>query len=96
MAYTLKMEYQVFFLHFPKELSYGYLRFEGKWKIPISFKPKVSIAEFFWKMQRKTWYSILGFDAMPLSLRNLLLNGLATVPWTAYMINGLAGLATAN
>ena len=34
---------------------------------PISFKTKVAIAEFFWKMQRKTWYS------MPLSL-NLLLN----------------------
>ena len=40
---------------------------------PISFKPKVAIAEFFWKMQRKTWYSILGVDAMPLSLKNLLL-----------------------
>ena len=23
---------------------------------PIFFKPKVAIAEFFWKMQRKTWY----------------------------------------
>jgi hypothetical protein len=33
----------------------------------------VAIAEFFWKMQRKTWYSILGLDAMPLSLKNLLL-----------------------
>ena len=41
---------------------------------PISFKPKVAIAEFFWKMQRKTWYSILGLDAMPLSLKNLLLS----------------------
>ena len=40
---------------------------------PISFKPKVAIAEFFWKMQRKTWYSILGLDTMPLSLKNLLL-----------------------
>ena len=39
----------------------------------ISFKSKVAIAEFFWKMQRKTWYSILGVDAMPLSLKNLLL-----------------------
>jgi hypothetical protein len=35
---------------------------------------KVAIAEFFWKMQRKTWYSILGVDAMPLSLKNLLLS----------------------
>ena len=40
----------------------------------MSFKPKVAIAEFFWKMQRKTWYSILGVDAMPLSLKNLLLS----------------------
>ena len=40
---------------------------------PISFKPKVAIAEFFWKMQGKTWYSILGLDAMPLFLKNLLL-----------------------
>ena len=37
---------------------------------PISFKPKVAIAEFFWKMQRKTWYSILGMDVLPLSLKN--------------------------
>ena len=43
---------------------------------PISFKPKVPIAEFFWKMQTKTWYSILGWDAMPLSLKNLLLKGI--------------------
>ena len=34
---------------------------------------KVAIAEFFWKMQRKTWYSILGLDAMSLFLKNLLL-----------------------
>ena len=34
---------------------------------------KVAIDEFFWKMQRKTWYFILGVDAMPLSLKNLLL-----------------------
>ena len=40
---------------------------------PISFEPKVAMAEFHWKIQRKTWYSILGLDAMPLSLKNLLL-----------------------
>ena len=40
---------------------------------PISFKPKVAKAEFFWKMQRKNWYFIFGLDAMPLSLKNLLL-----------------------
>ena len=28
----------------------------------------------FWKMERKTWYFILGVDAMPLSLKNLLLS----------------------
>ena len=27
--------YQVFFLHFPLELSYGYLWFEGNGKIPL-------------------------------------------------------------
>ena len=30
---------------------------------PISFKPNVAIAKFFWKMQKKTWYSILRVDA---------------------------------
>ena len=44
---------------------------------PISFKPKVAIAEFFLKIQRKTWYSILGVDSMPLSLKNLLLKDLS-------------------
>ena len=29
-------------------------------------------------MQRKTWYSILGLDAMPLSLKNLLLSLMKT------------------
>ena len=53
-----------FFLHFPSELCYCYLRFEGNGRnFSISFKPKVAIAEFFWKMQRKTWYSILGLKA---------------------------------
>ena len=32
------------------------------------------IAEFFWKMQKKNWYSILELDAMPLSRKNLLLS----------------------
>ena len=43
-----------------------------RWLSQFSFA-KVAIAEFFWKMQRKTWYSILRVDAMPLSLKNLLL-----------------------
>ena len=42
-----------FFLHFPNELCYGYLRFEGNGKIPF---PKVAIAKFVWKMQKKIWY----------------------------------------
>ena len=50
-------------LHFTNKLCYGYLRFE----------PKVAIVGFFRKMQRKTWYSILGVDAMALTLKNLLL-----------------------
>ena len=37
---------QTFFPTFPKQF-------------PISLQPKVAIAEFFWKLQRKTWYSIL-------------------------------------
>jgi hypothetical protein len=36
---------------------------------PISFKPKVAIAELFWKMQRKTWYSI--FPQKPVVKANL-------------------------
>ena len=40
---------------------------------PLPSNLRIAIAEFFWKMQRKTWYSILGFDAMPLSLKKLLL-----------------------
>jgi hypothetical protein len=67
-----------FFLHFPNKLSYGYLRFEGNGtsqkKFPISFNPKVAMAEFFWKIQRIWWYSILGVEAMPFFLKNLLLS----------------------
>ena len=46
-----------------------------QFSFPISFKPKVTINGCFWKMQRKTWYSIFRMDAMPLSLENLLLSG---------------------
>ena len=52
---------QTFFPNFPKEFSH-FLQ---------------AIAEFFWKIQRKTWYSNLGLDAMPLSLKNLLLTNVA-------------------
>ena len=43
------------------------------WLSQFSFAKLRQPTEFFWKMQRKTWYSILGVDAMPLSLKNLLL-----------------------
>ena len=65
MASNPKMEYQVFLCIFQKNSQRNFL---------ISFKSKVAIAVFFWKMQRKTWYSILGVYAMPLYLKNLLLN----------------------
>ena len=48
-------------------------------------KPKV----IFWKMQRKTWYSILGVEAMPLFLKNLPFrslvrrSGLVTRKWVS-------------
>ena len=89
MASTPKMEYQVFLCLFQKNSAIatiglketGKLLWEGREKgLPYwmsqfsSFKPKVAITEFFWKMQRKTWYSILRVDAMPLSLKNLLLS----------------------
>ena len=73
MASTLKMEYQVFLCIFQKGLFcwLGELfPLPSQRNFPIFFKPKVvAIAEFFWKMQRKTWYSILRVDAMPLSLK---------------------------
>ena len=52
---------------------------------PIFFKPKVAIAEFFLKMQRKIWYFTFGVDVMPLSLKNLLLSNtdIKMVPFKA-------------
>ena len=41
---------------------------------PNSFKPKVAIARFEWKMQRKTWYSILGLDAKLLPFKLVMLS----------------------
>ena len=40
---------------------------------PISFKPKVAIAEFFWKMQKKSGNMKSGVDTMPLFLPDDLL-----------------------
>ena len=53
----------------------GKLLWEGTEKVcPVGcLSPKVAIAEFFWRMHRETWYSSLVVDAMPLSLKNLLL-----------------------
>ena len=52
----------------------GKFLWEGREKVLPSWLSQFSFAvQFFWKMQRKTWYSILGLDAMPLSLKNLLL-----------------------
>ena len=96
------------FLHFPNELCYGYFRFEGNRKIPMGRQEnfcRVDCLSFVllnlrqpylntWKMQRKTWYSICGMDAMPLSLKNLLLkyifnlilvNELKTVPFYVHV-----------
>ena len=70
MASTPKMEYQVFLYIFQKNSAMatldlkemGKFLWEGREKSLLSrfssFKPKVVIAEFFWKTLRKTWYSI--------------------------------------
>ena len=57
---------------------------EGRGKVLPSWLSQfsfafLSFAIFFWKMQRKTWYSILGVDAMPLSLKNLLLSCISNI-----------------
>ena len=81
---TPKMEYQVLSCIFHWSLAMatlglkemGKFLWEGREKSLPSWLSQFSFAEFFWKMQRKTWYSILGVDTMPLSLKNLLLNGI--------------------
>jgi hypothetical protein len=50
----------------------------NNWRSFSSSYLALAIAEFFWKMQRKTWYSILRVDAMPLFLKNLLLKNILT------------------
>ena len=47
-------------LHFPRNF-------------PISFKPKVAIAKFVWKKQKKSGIMKSGLDAMPLFLLDDLL-----------------------
>ena len=48
---------QLILLFFPLK-PFLFLRFSlsSQRNFPISFKPKVAIAKFSWKMQRKTWY----------------------------------------
>ena len=65
-----KMEYQDFLCIFQKNSAMAILGFKKMEKFLWEGREK-AIADFFWKMQRKSWYSILGLDAMPLSLKNL-------------------------
>ena len=60
MASNPKMEYQVFLCIFQRNF-------------PIYFKPKVAIAKFVWKMQKKSGIIKSGLDAMPLFLLDDLL-----------------------
>ena len=53
-----------FSLHFPKELSYDYLRFEGIFPFP---------SKLVWKIQKKSGIMKSGLDAMPLFLLDDLL-----------------------
>ena len=78
MASNPEMEYQVFSLHFPKELGYGLLNWDSqqgrpfslpsKRNFPIFFKPKLVIAKFIGKMKKKSGIVKSGLDAMPLFL----------------------------
>ena len=58
----------------PDELCYGYLRFEGNGKIPLGRQGKKVCPVGCLSLVLLAWYSILGLDAMPLSLKNLLSN----------------------
>jgi hypothetical protein len=42
MAFNPSFHDIIFFLYFPNELSYGYLRFEGNEKIPLGRQRKSS------------------------------------------------------
>ena len=81
MASTPKMEYQLFLCIFQNKSAMatlglkemGKFLWEGRGKGLPCWLSQFSLAEFFWKMQRKSWYSIFRVDAMPLSFKNLLL-----------------------
>ena len=78
MAATPKMKYQVFLCIFQKNSAMATLGLKKMGKFLWEGREKSlpcwlsEFSEFFWKMQRKIWYSILGL-ALPLSLKNLLL-----------------------
>jgi hypothetical protein len=89
MVSNPKMEYQVFLCIFPKNSAMatlclkemGKFLWEGKLfslpsqrNFPISFKPKVAIAKFIGKMQKKSGIMKSGLDAMPLFLLDDLLS----------------------
>ena len=77
MASNPKMEYQVFpslaKLNWDNQLG-KLFSLPSQRSFPISFKPKLAIARLLWKMQEKTWYSILGLDAEPLFLQEDMLS----------------------
>ena len=57
MASTPKMEYQVFICIFYKNSAMATLGLKEMGKfLWESFKPKVAIAKFIGKMQKKVWY----------------------------------------
>ena len=95
MASTLKMEYQVFLCIFQKNSAMatlglkemGKFLWEGREKVcPVgcSFKPKVAIAKFIGKMQKKSGIIKSGLDVMPIFLLDDLLSTLE-----ARVLNGM-------
>ena len=88
------MEYQVFLCIFQKNSAIATLgktkklnwdsqqgrsfSLPSKRNFPISFKPKVAIAKFIGKMQKKSGIMKSGLDAMPLFLLDDLFNKMET------------------
>ena len=57
---------------FPKEFSYGYLRFEGIFPFPSNLR-QPQLSSFGKCKEKPGTYSLFGVNAMPLFLKNLLL-----------------------
>ena len=57
MSHSRLIFVQLFFEELKTPNSFAKLRQPSGQNFPISFKPKVAIAKFIGKMQRKTWYS---------------------------------------